>query len=210
MANFPSYPINIVELDGVQLKSRKGLKGPTITEVHDEPEEELAKEPLFPDRFIPKPEPKDPTHSKFDILNELRNVNIKIPLLQALKDIPVYNKMMQELCTQRHKKKDPKTIQVIGQLADLILGNATIPKYADPGSPVIQVSIGTITIPNTLVDLGTIINVMTSETKKKNPWMDLDLLLRYFRWLTDPQLDLRALQKMSFFPLIVEIIQPIL
>ena len=32
MANFPSYPINIVELDGVQLRSGKALKGPTIIE----------------------------------------------------------------------------------------------------------------------------------------------------------------------------------
>jgi hypothetical protein len=97
----------------------------------------------------------------------LHNVNNKIPLLQALKDIPVYNKMIRELCTRRQKKKDPMTIQVIGQLADLMLGNVTIPKYVDPGSPVIQVSIGTIIIPNTLVDLGASINVMTNETKLK-------------------------------------------
>ena len=81
--------------------------------------------------------------------------------------MPVYNKTIWELCTRRQKKKDPKTIQVIGQLAELMLGNISIPKYADPGSLVIQVSIGTIIIPNTLVDLGAAINVMTNETKIK-------------------------------------------
>ena len=81
MANFPTYPVNTSELEGVLLRSGKALKGPTITEVPDEPEEELEKEPPFPDQFIHKPELKEPTHSKFDILNELRNVNIKIPLL---------------------------------------------------------------------------------------------------------------------------------
>lgn len=48
-----------------------------------------------------------------------------------------------------------------------MLGNLTIPKYVDPESPVIQVSIGKITIPNTLMDLGAAINVMTNETKTK-------------------------------------------
>ncbi|XP_059070389.1 uncharacterized protein LOC131860053 [Cryptomeria japonica] len=52
-------------------------------------------------------------------------------------------------------------------IEDLMLGNLTIPKYVDPESPVIQLSIGKITIPNKLVDLGAAINVMTNETKTK-------------------------------------------
>ena len=48
-----------------------------------------------------------------------------------------------------------------------MLGNATNLKYVDPCSPIIQVNIGTIAISNTLVDLGTAINVMTNETKLK-------------------------------------------
>ena len=65
-----------------------------------------------------------------------------------------------------------------------MLGNVSIPKYVDPSSPIIKLIIGTIVIPNTLVDLGASINVMTNE-KKNYPWMDLDLLLRYFKWLID-------------------------
>ncbi len=45
-----------------------------------------------------------------------------------------------------------------------MLGNVTIPKYVDPSNPVIQVNIGTISIANTLVDLGATINVMTNDT----------------------------------------------
>ena len=73
MANFPSYPINIVELDGVQLRSMKALKGPTIMEVNDELEEAIEKEPKPPflDRFSPKLDPKEPTPTGFDLLNEL-------------------------------------------------------------------------------------------------------------------------------------------
>ncbi|XP_059073307.1 uncharacterized protein LOC131874087 [Cryptomeria japonica] len=141
VASYPTYSVNTVELEGVQLRSGKALQGPTIIEINEEPKAESEKEPLFPDRLLSKP---------------------------AIKDILVYNKTVRELCTRRQKKKeDPKTIQVIGQLADLMLGNLTIPKYADLGSPVIQVRIGKITIPNTLVDLGAAINVMTNETKTK-------------------------------------------
>ena len=67
-----------------------------------------------------------------------------------------------------------------------MLGNITNPKYADHSSPVIQVYIGPIVISNTLVDLGAAINVMTNETKLKLSLDGFDLLLRYFRWLTDP------------------------
>ena len=48
-----------------------------------------------------------------------------------------------------------------------MLGNVTNLKYVDPGSPIIQVNIGTIAISNTLVDLGTTMNVMTNEKKLK-------------------------------------------
>ena len=48
MASIPSYPINTIELDRLQLSFAKALKGTTITKVHDEPEEEMEKEPLFP------------------------------------------------------------------------------------------------------------------------------------------------------------------
>ncbi|XP_059068537.1 uncharacterized protein LOC131859042 [Cryptomeria japonica] len=145
VAGHPTYLINAVELEGVQLRLGKALQGPTITELNDEPEEDLEKEPPFPYRFLSKPIQKE-----------------------AIKDIPVYSKIVRELCTMKQKKKeDPKTVQVIEQLADLILANLTILKYSNLGSLVIMVSIGKVTIPNTLVDLGAAINVMTNETKEK-------------------------------------------
>jgi hypothetical protein len=88
--------------------------------------------------------------------------------LKAIKDIPMYTKMVQELCTWKQKnKQDPKAIQVIRQLENLMLGNLTIPKYSDPRSLAIKVSIGKVTIPNTVVDLGTTINVMKNEKNAK-------------------------------------------
>jgi len=42
---------------------------------------------------------------EFDFLNELKNNCIKIPLLQSIKDIPIYVKTMRELCIRKIGRK---------------------------------------------------------------------------------------------------------
>ena len=44
--------------------------------------------------------------------------------------------------------------------------NTTIEKYVDPGIPMVTISINKFSVPNTLIDLGAAINVMTTETMK--------------------------------------------
>jgi len=65
---------------------------------------------------------------------ELRNVYVTIPLLQKIKDVPIYEKTIMELCIKntRRKIKDPSTIQVIGQLDTLMSGKTLMEKYIDP------------------------------------------------------------------------------
>jgi hypothetical protein len=60
----------------------------------------------------------------FDIIGELKNLCVKIPLLQALKDIPIYEKTIKELCGKkpRKKNKNPSIVHVVGSFFDLILG----------------------------------------------------------------------------------------
>jgi hypothetical protein len=59
---------------------------------------------------------------EFDVLDELRNVCVKNPLLQVIKDIPIYTKAIKELCSKKINKirKDPPTIHVIENLAGLM------------------------------------------------------------------------------------------
>jgi hypothetical protein len=112
---------------------------------------------------VKKPNP--PLHR--DIEDELRNVCIKIPLLQAIKDIPIYEKIIRDLFIKKpgRKKKEPPLVQVVGQLFEFIY---EIPyKYNDPGNPVVTIEINGIYLPNTLIDLGATINVMPFETMKK-------------------------------------------
>lgn len=122
--------------------------------------------PPFPE-ILHQPRPPTPL-PKFDVLDELRNVYIKIPLLQAIKDISIYTKEIKELCLKKPAKKrfDPKTIHVIGNLAGLRSNIISMEKYVDPGIPRVTTIINKISIPNTMIDLGVAINVMTLDTMK--------------------------------------------
>jgi len=75
--------------------------------------------------------------SQFDVLYELKNVYIKIPLLQAIKDIPIYTKAIKELCLKKPTRKriDPQTIRVIGHLAGLMTNTISMENYVDPSIP---------------------------------------------------------------------------
>ena len=103
---------------------------------------------------------------QFDLENELKNVCIKIPLLQAIRDIPIYSKMVRELCLKKpgRKQKDPPTIHVIGQLSNYISDYPLPPKFANPGNPVVTICINGIPTGNNLANLGAVINVMPMTT----------------------------------------------
>jgi hypothetical protein len=112
---------------------------------------------------VKKPDP--PLHK--DIEDELRNMCIKIPLLQDIKDIPIYMKIIRDICIKKpiRKNKEPPLVQVVGQLSEFIFEMPY--KYNDPGNPVVTVEINDISLPNTLIDLGAAIDVMYFDTMQK-------------------------------------------
>jgi hypothetical protein len=135
---------------------------------------QVPQTPPFPERlFIEKPI----VQSEFDIMTELRNVYVKIPLLQAIKDVPIYAKTIKELCINKlgRKQKDPPTIHLVGQLSNYISETPKIVKYANPGNPIVSMTINNVSIGNTLVDLGVSINIMTNNTVEL---LQLDQFLR--------------------------------
>ena len=99
----------------------------------------------------------------------MKNRCVKIPLLHAIKYVPIYNNFIKDKCFKNSggNKRDTPTINVVGQLSDLMLGKVIFPKYLDPGSPVVDVHIDGIIVPHTLIELGDAINVMTKETMLK-------------------------------------------
>ena len=91
---------------------------------------------------------------------------IKIPLLQAIKDITIHAKTVKELCIKKpwRQKKEPSKIQAGGKLSNLMSTGFVTEKYADPGILVVTTFINGYPINNTLIDLGAAINVMTMDT----------------------------------------------
>ena len=97
-------------------------------------------------------------------MNELKNICVKIPLLQDINDIPIYSKVIKELCIKFpvKKQKDPLTINVIGEMSECMKDQSQIAKYTNSRAPVMAVIINKTTIENTLIDLGSAINMMTT------------------------------------------------
>jgi hypothetical protein len=85
------------------------------------PDKDVIPPPPFPKIIMIE---KPVVYPNFDIVRELKNLCVKIPLLQALQDIPIYAKTIKELCGKKPKRKtkNPSTVHVVGTLSDLILG----------------------------------------------------------------------------------------
>ena len=105
---------------------------------------------------------------EFDVLDELTNVCVNIPLWKAIKDILIYTKAIKDLCLSKtnRRKKDPPTIHVLGNLAALMSNTIFVEIYVDPGIPMVTITINNFSISKKLIDLGATINVMTLETMK--------------------------------------------
>jgi hypothetical protein len=109
-----------------------------------------------------------PEPPAFNLLGELQNLYVKIPLLQALRDVPIYARTMRDICVKKpsRKIKDPLIVHVMGDLSALMSGKAPPVKYGDPNHPTVSVQIGKMIIPRVLVDLCASINIMTLETSQ--------------------------------------------
>ena len=94
--------------------------------------------PPYPERIsLAKQHP----HPEFDFLGELQNLFVRIPLLQAMRDVLIYVKTIGEHCSKKpgRKPKDPLTIHVMGKLSDIMLGKSIPVKYGDPGNPILTI-----------------------------------------------------------------------
>jgi hypothetical protein len=86
---------------------------------------------------------KPVVYPNFDIVGELKNLYVKIPLLQSLQDILVYAKTIKELCGKNpiRKAKNPSIVHMVGALFNIILGKQDLVKYTGPGNLVVTIQI---------------------------------------------------------------------
>lgn len=96
-------------------------------------------------------------------------MQIEVPLLQAIKEIIELNQLIKQLCIKNPGRKPKKinTVHIDGYVAEFLSGKTVAPKYDDPRSPLITITINEVAIPNALVDLGATINVMMVDVMEK-------------------------------------------
>ncbi|KAL2251705.1 UNVERIFIED_CONTAM: Gag-Pol polyprotein [Sesamum indicum] len=115
----------------------------------------LVTRPPFPERFTKSKKEEE----EKEIFETFRKVEVNIPLLDAIKQIPRYAKFLKELCTSKGKLKGNERVSM-GENVSVILQRKLPRKDKDPGTFSIPCKIGMIEIKRAMCDLGASINVM--------------------------------------------------
>ena len=96
-----SYPAYAMEIQEINLRSRRVLPDnqPPYPPRESEEEREESMPKVNPPPFLERlTHPFQHTPEENELLGELKNLCVKIPLLQAIKDVPIYNKLIKEKC----------------------------------------------------------------------------------------------------------------
>ncbi|RDY05529.1 hypothetical protein CR513_10619, partial [Mucuna pruriens] len=126
---------------------------------------------MLRNKIVPLPFPTQTISTKkldFDeeLLRMFRKVEINIPLLDAIKQIPKYAKFLKELCVHKRKKMKGSVerggiVMTLTRNEDFTVGAQTLPKKCrDPEIFSIPCTIGNCTFTDAMLDLGASINVM--------------------------------------------------
>ncbi|KAL4343893.1 hypothetical protein AHAS_Ahas11G0123900 [Arachis hypogaea] len=110
------------------------------------------------DKSIPIPFPsmvkKVKKTPEFDLnmLQVFKKVEVTIPLLDAIQQIPKYAKFLKDLCTHKDRIGELETLSLGSSISSLM---EPIPrKYGDPGSCLVSCCIGGYTFHDCMCDLG--------------------------------------------------------
>jgi hypothetical protein len=116
-------------------------------------------------KYVPKaPYPKrliaPKKSSKYDdILQVFKHVQINIPFLDAIQQVPSYAKFLKDLVTVKRKTNVPKKAFLTEQVSSLLQYKMLV-KYKDPRCPTIACQIGDNQAKKALLDLGASVNLL--------------------------------------------------
>ncbi|KAK9063928.1 hypothetical protein SSX86_017800 [Deinandra increscens subsp. villosa] len=118
-------------------------------------EVKITPPPPFPSRLQSTKKERE----EQEIMDTFRKVEVNIPLLDAIKQVPRYAKFLKELCTSKRKLKGNETVKV-GENISAVLQKRLPTKCKDPGVFTVPCKLGNITVPRAMLDLGASINVL--------------------------------------------------
>ncbi|XP_070014382.1 uncharacterized protein [Nicotiana sylvestris] len=118
--------------------------------------------PPFPQRLQKKND--DRMFNKF--LSMLSQIQLNIPLVDAIRDIPKYTNYIKDIVANKRRLTEFETVSLTEECTSRVQ-NKLPQKLKDPGSFTIPVRIGNIDVGHVLCDLGASINLMPLSLYKK-------------------------------------------
>ncbi|XP_070054398.1 uncharacterized protein [Nicotiana tomentosiformis] len=100
---------------------------------------------------------KDEQYKKF--MEMLKQIQVNIPLIDALREMPGYDKMMKDLMSRKFEFQDLANV-TLSQSCSAVVTRPIAEKLSDPGSFPIPCTIGSYAFAKVLCDLGASINLM--------------------------------------------------
>ncbi|XP_031120199.1 uncharacterized protein LOC116023344 [Ipomoea triloba] len=132
----------------------------------DEPKLHKSNDPYVPPKPCapPVPFPGRLKNSKFDrsfseIYDLLSKVNVNLPLLDMIKNMPAYAKFLKELNTRKRRYEHNEKV-FMSKTVSAVLQIDLPPKLEDPGSFIITITVGNSKKEKAMLDLGASINLM--------------------------------------------------
>ena len=101
-----------------------------------------------------------------EMLEVLWQVKVNIPLLDMIKQVPTYAKLLKDLCTVKKGLNLSKKAFLTEQVSAIIESKTPV-KYKDQGCPTISVNIGGISVEKALLDLGASVNLLSYSMYKQ-------------------------------------------
>ncbi|XP_038697987.1 uncharacterized protein LOC119995545 [Tripterygium wilfordii] len=145
--------------------SEKIQKPESIQSSEKQPNSESSSLQKSPNPYIPPiPFPGRLKQSKLDksfseIYDTLSKVNINLPLLDVIRNMPAYAKFFKELNTYK-RKYGPHEKVMVSENVSAVLQRKLPPKLKDPGSFSINITVGDKKMEKAMLDLGASINLM--------------------------------------------------
>jgi hypothetical protein len=121
--------------------------------VNDLPRSFVPKAPYLERLKAPK------KNAQFAEILEVLQVQINIPFLDAIQQVPSYVKFLKDLVTIKRKTNVPKKAYLTKQVSSILQCKLPI-KYKDPGCPTIACMIEVSQINRALLDLGASVNLL--------------------------------------------------
>jgi hypothetical protein len=147
------------------LAGQEGEKGDNKEERDVEPSTATPTAKEVPRLFVPKAPYLERLQAtkkgvKFeDILDVFKQVQINIPFLDTIRQIPSYAKFFKDLITVKRKTNVPKKAFMTEQVSSILQCKLPL-KYMDTRCPTITCMIGVSQIERALLDLGASVNLL--------------------------------------------------